>query len=231
MSAARSEWILEYEGINRDRFIALAYIFETVQRQQMELAPDANIREGGECREQEELWLNHFLDRLALCFARFKRDKHMPANVTATGIVRESTEWTIYIAKNGGPHDDLDIRFSSELEAWLNKPEECKEWPDEREEMWSLIQEMWSRRVHIYASDVRKNSETLRYSEALDLYLFVYDGLGVSSSALNSDFEQVLKITKALDPDKELKDTTKKGKGGKPPSRTNLNLEDYHRCV
>lgn len=54
----------------------------------------------------------------------------------------EENTWTIYIAKNGGPHDDHDRKFTADLQEWLRDKSDRGGSPEEEAEMREAIWQM-----------------------------------------------------------------------------------------
>ncbi|KAL8792545.1 MAG: hypothetical protein Q9195_004844 [Heterodermia aff. obscurata] len=124
--------------------------FYLLQEQQRHQEPDYTAR------QQQTDDIDRVLDRIALLFARLKRQvKKTPKHVTAAGLVQDKTVWYLCITKNDG-FDEVDKDFGRELEKWFAGPVNEDRNPNPENEFWQRLLKFWEDRLDFYTKCAKK---------------------------------------------------------------------------
>jgi OTT_1508-like deaminase len=172
------EPIWNFSALEKAKFYAAVFFFDDQK------APESmSYLNAGNDRTEDNSEIyntkNQLLDQLALLFARFKQPQMQLAgstpskgasstgqNVTATALhipehqdsQTKRRECIIWVSKNDGPQKFdrwEDVKFAQELESWYGKLT-SQSLPDEGDQIWTLMQDFWTRRSCYYCEELCK---------------------------------------------------------------------------
>ena len=144
-------------------------------------------------RGRQVEWEDHFLDRLALLFARVKKQR-VPHNVTATTLLKERSNWTVLITKNAGPQAGEED-FAGKLTKWFELRDEKFLNPTKKNTYWLDLLNFWQERIIYYAENAPKRWDIISPAkEDINEYFRKLMGESFRQKDFDSDWEALSKL-------------------------------------